>query len=74
MCVQVAKEYCEQLGVDACIKLFEQFRSYEGLYFFSRMKVIRTVYIDWLILLLFTHDVRMQDMIIERKNVISIEL
>ncbi|KHN48575.1 Clathrin heavy chain 2 [Glycine soja] len=31
---QVAKEYCEQLGVDACIKLFEQFRSYEGLYFF----------------------------------------
>nr|NP_001236999.1 clathrin heavy chain [Glycine max]AAC49294.1 clathrin heavy chain [Glycine max] len=32
--VQVAKEYCEQLGVDACIKLFEQFRSYEGLYFF----------------------------------------
>ncbi|KAE8695458.1 Clathrin heavy chain 1 [Hibiscus syriacus] len=32
--VQVAKEYCEQLGVDACIKLFEQFKSYEGLYFF----------------------------------------
>ncbi|KAA3482024.1 Clathrin heavy chain 1 [Gossypium australe] len=31
---QVAKEYCEQLGVDACIKLFEQFKSYEGLYFF----------------------------------------
>ncbi|KAL4388443.1 hypothetical protein GQ457_09G030600 [Hibiscus cannabinus] len=27
--VQVAKEYC-----DACIKLFEQFKSYEGLYFF----------------------------------------
>nr|GMC59170.1 clathrin heavy chain 1 [Ipomoea batatas] len=32
--VQVAKEYCEQLGLDACIKLFEQFRSYDGLYFF----------------------------------------
>lgn len=32
--VQVAKEYCEQLGVDGCIKIFEQFRSYEGLYFF----------------------------------------
>ncbi|KAL7229187.1 hypothetical protein ACSBR2_007811 [Camellia fascicularis] len=32
--VQVAKEYSEQLGVDACIKLFEQFKSYEGLYFF----------------------------------------
>ncbi|BAT81103.1 Clathrin heavy chain 2 [Vigna angularis] len=32
--VQVAKEYCEQLGVEACIKIFEQFRSYEGLYFF----------------------------------------
>lgn len=32
--LQVAKEYCEQLGVDACIKLFEQFKSYEGLYFF----------------------------------------
>lgn len=33
-CVQVAKEYSEQLGVDQCIKLFEQFKSYEGLYFF----------------------------------------
>uniref|UniRef100_A0A803PWW8 Clathrin heavy chain n=1 Tax=Cannabis sativa TaxID=3483 RepID=A0A803PWW8_CANSA len=32
--VQTAKEYAEQLGVDACIKLFEQFKSYEGLYFF----------------------------------------
>ncbi|XP_022887146.1 clathrin heavy chain 1-like [Olea europaea var. sylvestris] len=32
--VQVAKEYCEQLGVEACIKIFEQFKSYEGLYFF----------------------------------------
>ncbi|CAN1259470.1 Clathrin heavy chain 1 [Linum perenne] len=32
--VQTAKEYCEQLGVDQCIKLFEQFKSYEGLYFF----------------------------------------
>lgn len=32
--LQVAKEYCEQLGVDACIKLFEQFKSYDGLYFF----------------------------------------
>ncbi|ONM42026.1 Clathrin heavy chain 2 [Zea mays] len=32
--VQAAKEYSEQLGVDACIKLFEQFKSYEGLYFF----------------------------------------
>ncbi|XP_027073276.1 clathrin heavy chain 1-like isoform X3 [Coffea arabica] len=33
-CLQVAKEYCEQLGVEPCIKLFEQFKSYEGLYFF----------------------------------------
>jgi len=32
--LQVAKEYCEQLGIDSCIKLFEQFKSYEGLYFF----------------------------------------
>ncbi|KAL7614482.1 hypothetical protein Lser_V15G06695 [Lactuca serriola] len=32
--VQVAKEYCEQLGVESCIKIFEQFKSYEGLYFF----------------------------------------
>lgn len=32
--LQTAKEYCEQLGVEACIKLFEQFKSYEGLYFF----------------------------------------
>ncbi|KAG5071468.1 hypothetical protein JHK86_006679 [Glycine max] len=32
--VKTAKEYFEQLGVDACIKLFEQFKSYEGLYFF----------------------------------------
>ncbi|XP_047046698.1 clathrin heavy chain 1-like isoform X1 [Lolium rigidum] len=32
--LQAAKEYAEQLGVDACIKLFEQFKSYEGLYFF----------------------------------------
>ncbi|KNA23309.1 hypothetical protein SOVF_026060 [Spinacia oleracea] len=32
--VQAAKEYCEQLGVDSCMKLFEQFKSYEGLYFF----------------------------------------
>ncbi|CAL9044685.1 unnamed protein product [Musa banksii] len=32
--VQTAKEYSEQLGVDACIQLFEQFKSYEGLYFF----------------------------------------
>ncbi|KAL7587653.1 hypothetical protein Lser_V15G40846 [Lactuca serriola] len=30
----VAKEYCEQLGVESCIKIFEQFKSYEGLYFF----------------------------------------
>ena len=47
MSVQVAKEYCEQLGVDACIKLFEQFKSYEGLYFFlgsylsSRLAIYR---------------------------------
>lgn len=32
--LQAAKEYSEQLGVDSCIKLFEQFKSYEGLYFF----------------------------------------
>ncbi|XP_077251138.1 clathrin heavy chain 2-like [Tasmannia lanceolata] len=32
--VQAAKEYSDQLGMDACIKLFEQFKSYEGLYFF----------------------------------------
>lgn len=31
---QTAKEYAEQLGVDSCIKLFEQFKTYEGLYFF----------------------------------------
>lgn len=31
---QVAKEYAEQLGVDSCVKLFETFKSYEGLYFF----------------------------------------
>ncbi|KAG9439767.1 hypothetical protein H6P81_019932 [Aristolochia fimbriata] len=29
-----AKEYPQQLGVDACIRLFEQFKSYEGSYFF----------------------------------------
>ncbi|KAG9438600.1 hypothetical protein H6P81_021454 [Aristolochia fimbriata] len=29
-----AKEYPQPLGVDACIRLFEQFKSYEGLYFF----------------------------------------
>ncbi|KAG9438312.1 hypothetical protein H6P81_021741 [Aristolochia fimbriata] len=32
--VQAAKEYPQPLGVDACIRLFEQFKSYEGLYFF----------------------------------------
>lgn len=32
--VQAAKEYSDQLGADSCIKLFEQFKSYEGLYFF----------------------------------------
>ncbi|KFK34843.1 hypothetical protein AALP_AA5G200400 [Arabis alpina] len=32
--VQTCKEYCEQLGVDSCIKIFEEFKSYEGLYFF----------------------------------------
>ncbi|KAJ3703117.1 hypothetical protein LUZ61_006822 [Rhynchospora tenuis] len=32
--VQTAKEYAEQLGVDSCVKLFEQFKTYEGLYFF----------------------------------------
>uniref|UniRef100_A0A2P2MW78 Clathrin heavy chain 1-like n=1 Tax=Rhizophora mucronata TaxID=61149 RepID=A0A2P2MW78_RHIMU len=32
--VQACKEYSEQLGVESCIKLFEQFKSYEGLYFF----------------------------------------
>ncbi|WVZ91540.1 hypothetical protein U9M48_037697, partial [Paspalum notatum var. saurae] len=32
--VQAAKEYSEQLGVDACIKLFEQFESSEPLYLF----------------------------------------
>ncbi|KAG9457848.1 hypothetical protein H6P81_002356 [Aristolochia fimbriata] len=29
-----AKEYPQQLGVNACIRLFEQFKSYEGSYFF----------------------------------------
>ncbi|KAG9439769.1 hypothetical protein H6P81_019934 [Aristolochia fimbriata] len=29
-----AKEYPQPLGVDACIRLFEQFKSYEGSYFF----------------------------------------
>ncbi|KAG9438317.1 hypothetical protein H6P81_021740 [Aristolochia fimbriata] len=32
--VQAAKEYPQQLGVNACIRLFEQFKSYEGSYFF----------------------------------------
>ncbi|KAG9438385.1 hypothetical protein H6P81_021672 [Aristolochia fimbriata] len=32
--VQAAKEYPQPLGVDACIRLFEQFKSYEGPYFF----------------------------------------
>ena len=32
--VQVAKEYAEQLGLTECTKLFEQFKSYEGLFFF----------------------------------------
>ncbi|KAI8527494.1 hypothetical protein RHMOL_Rhmol12G0079900 [Rhododendron molle] len=32
--VKVAKEYSEQLGVDACIKLLEQFKSYDGPDFF----------------------------------------
>lgn len=32
--VQVAKEYADQLGVTDCVKLFEQFKSYEGLFFF----------------------------------------
>lgn len=34
MSAQVAKEYSDQLGTDQCMKLFEQFKSYEGLYFF----------------------------------------
>ena len=29
--LHTTKEYFEQVGVDACIKLFEQFKSYEGL-------------------------------------------
>ncbi|KAG9438368.1 hypothetical protein H6P81_021689 [Aristolochia fimbriata] len=32
--IKAAKEYPQQLGVDACIRLFEQFKSYEGSYFF----------------------------------------
>ncbi|GBG88212.1 hypothetical protein CBR_g46780 [Chara braunii] len=32
--VQIAKEYSEQLGLEECVKIFEQFKSYEGLYFF----------------------------------------
>ncbi|KAG9439776.1 hypothetical protein H6P81_019941 [Aristolochia fimbriata] len=32
--VQAAKEYPQPLGVDACIRLFEQFKSYQGPYFF----------------------------------------
>ena len=49
---QVAKEYSEQLGVDACVKLFEQFKSYEGLYFFlgsylsSRYQISRSWLLD----------------------------
>ncbi|KAJ8774319.1 hypothetical protein K2173_011191 [Erythroxylum novogranatense] len=31
--LQACKEYAEQLGVGSCIKLLEQFKSYEGLYF-----------------------------------------
>ena len=52
MFFQTAKEYSEQLGVDACIKLFEQFKSYEGLYFFlgsylsSRYLVWHAMYLD----------------------------
>ncbi|KAG9454231.1 hypothetical protein H6P81_007135 [Aristolochia fimbriata] len=30
---RAANEYSQQLGVDACIRLFEQFKSYEGSYF-----------------------------------------
>jgi clathrin heavy chain len=34
--VQVVNEYgiCGELGVDSCVKLFKQFKSDEGLYFF----------------------------------------
>ncbi|XP_058747900.1 clathrin heavy chain 1-like [Vicia villosa] len=32
--VQIAEEYSKNLGVDACIEVFEKFKSYEGLYFF----------------------------------------
>ncbi|KAJ6850514.1 clathrin heavy chain 1-like isoform X1 [Iris pallida] len=32
--VQTAHKYYEKFGVESCIELFEQFKSYEGLYFF----------------------------------------
>lgn len=34
--VQVAKDLCENLGVEACIRLSEQFKSHEGLYYFLK--------------------------------------
>ncbi|KAK2376500.1 clathrin heavy chain [Trifolium repens] len=51
--VQTAKKYSKQLGVDACIKLFEKFKSDEGLYSFlgaylssSKDPVIHFKYIE----------------------------
>jgi len=48
-CIQVAKEYGEQLGVDSCVKLFESFKSFEGLYFFLGAYLsTRSVFSCWL--------------------------
>ncbi|GBG80598.1 hypothetical protein CBR_g31057 [Chara braunii] len=40
--VQVAKEYSDQLGADDCIKLFESFKSFEGLFFFLQTYIAQT--------------------------------
>nr|PNR52339.1 hypothetical protein PHYPA_008713 [Physcomitrium patens] len=37
--VQVAKEYAEQLGINACINMFDEFKSYEGLFLFLNFYV-----------------------------------
>lgn len=34
ICVQVATKYCDQLGAHNLIRLFEEFNTYEGLYYF----------------------------------------
>lgn len=36
---KVAKEYAEQLGINACINMFDEFKSYEGLFLFLNFYV-----------------------------------